>query len=89
MRFSVTGMATGGVVPRGVEGGRDVLCDLRGLRGWLEGVGLGGGKEVGRKMEVMRACVEKVEGAVCGMIVRGRERPRGWVPVMGGEGRRG
>jgi hypothetical protein len=30
----------------------------------------------------MNTCVEKVETAVYGMIVRGRERPKGWVPDL-------
>jgi hypothetical protein len=48
-------------------------------------VGGGGGllgKEVSKKMGVMQTCVEKVETAVCGFIVRGSERPKGWVPEL-------
>jgi hypothetical protein len=40
------------------------------------------GKDAEKKMEVMKTCVEKVEAAVYGMIVRGRERPKGWVPDL-------
>ena len=80
MRFAITGMATGGAVPRGVLG------DLRALRGWFEGLN-GVGRRARGKMEVMRSCVEKVEGAVYGMIVRGRERPKGWVMDVGEEKR--
>lgn len=78
-----------------------MLRDLRELRMQFEaldtsmGSGLLG-KEVGKKMGVMRTCVEKVETAVCGFIVRGSERPKGWVPDTtdrapggGGEGRGG
>jgi len=35
----------------------------------------------------MKTCVEKVENAVYGMIIRGRERPKGWVPDIGSEER--
>ena len=36
-------------------------------------------------MEVMRQSVEKVEGAVYGLVVRGSERPKGWVPDLSGD----
>ena len=104
MRFAITSMATHGTLPRGHkpseqdggQEGRDILTDLRALRSYFESLDTtSSGKDwtplkrdVGKKMEVMRSCVEKVEGAMYGMIVRGRERPKGWVPdVGGGEGR--
>ena len=65
---------------------RDILMDLRLLRSSFEALdstscgGTGLGKDVEKKMEVMKTCVEKVETAVYGMIIRGRERPKGWVP---------
>lgn len=90
MRFAITSMATNGALPRGaVEGvgeGRDILSDLRQLRAGFEGLD-GAGRRVDKKMDVMRTCVEKVEGAVYGMIVRGRERPKGWVMDVGEERR--
>lgn len=87
MRFAITGMATGGALPRGAGGeGRDILTDLRQMRAAFEGLDGAGGR-AGRKMDVMRTCVEKVEGAVYGMIVRGRERPKGWVMDVGEERR--
>lgn len=92
MRFAITNMATHGAVPRGAaatEGGEggDIMTDLRQLRASFEGLD-GAGRKADKKMDVMRSCVEKVEGAVYGMIVRGRERPKGWV-VDVGEERRG
>ena len=78
------------------EEGNDILTDLRTLRSCFESLDTtSSGKDwtplkrdVGKKMEVMRSCVEKVEGAMYGMIVRGRERPKGWMPdLCGGEGR--
>lgn len=90
MRFAITSMATSGALPRGAaEGGaegRDLLSDLRLLRAGLEGLD-GAGRRAEKKVDVMRSCVEKVEGAAYGMIVRGRERPKGW--VMDVEERRG
>ncbi|MCJ1438224.1 hypothetical protein MMC27_007611 [Xylographa pallens] len=62
---------------------RDVVQDLRELRMRFEGMDTRGGslgRDVEKKMEVMRTCVEKVENAAYGMIIRGRERPKGWVP---------
>lgn len=94
MRFAITTMATTGALPRasGPAGeGRDILTDMRAIRTLFEAlnVGDGGGfkRDVEKKLEVMRTCVEKVEGAVYGMIVRGRERPSGWVPDLGGSAR--
>ncbi|KAI9785566.1 MAG: hypothetical protein M1816_000377 [Peltula sp. TS41687] len=68
---------------------RDIVMDLRSLRAYFESLNTGGatgnswlGKEVEKKMEVMKSCVDKVENAVYGMIIRGRERPKGWVPSL-------
>lgn len=78
------------------DGGTDILTDLRSLRTCFEGLDLssgnasgGGGhleKDVKQKMEVMRTSVEKVERAVYGIIIRGRER---WAPDWGAENERG
>ena len=99
MRFAITSMATTGALPRGAppEGGddgegREILTDLRSLRTCLESLYttsrgtdfISLKRDVEKKMEVMRTCVEKVEIAVYGMIIRGRERPKGWVPDLGG-----
>jgi hypothetical protein len=93
MRFAITTMATTGSLPGSSTGGevgqeRDILMDLRGLRIGFQSLdtascgGTGLGKDVEKKMEVMKTCVEKVETAVYGMIIRGRERPKGWIPDM-------
>lgn len=92
MRFAITAIATGGSLPgsgeksdSGVE--RNIITDLRLLRSSFEALdttscgGTGLGRDVEKKMEVMKTCVEKVEYALYGMIVRGRERPAGWVPA--------
>ncbi|RDW87477.1 hypothetical protein BP5796_03171 [Coleophoma crateriformis] len=92
MRFAITTMATSGSLPgskdEGSEEDRTILMDLRVLRTHFEALdttscgGTGLGKDVEKKMEVMKTCVEKVEAAVYGMIIRGRERPKGWVPDL-------
>ncbi|KAF2815205.1 translin associated factor X [Mytilinidion resinicola] len=65
---------------------RDVLADLRELRLCLEGLEPSRGSkfegDAEKKMTVMRQCVEKVETALYGLIVRGQERPKGWVPDL-------
>jgi len=91
MRFAITTMATTGSLPgtKGEDGeNRTILMDLRSLRTRFEALdttscgGTGLGKDVEKKMDVMKTCVEKVETAVYGMIIRGRERPKGWVPDL-------
>ena len=42
-------------------------------------------RDTEQKMQVMRQSVEKVEGAIYGLVVRGSERPKGWVPDLGGD----
>ncbi|KAK6581133.1 hypothetical protein PZA11_006621 [Diplocarpon coronariae] len=93
MRFAITSMATTGTLPgsteeKGTTEDHDILMDLRSLRTNFQALdttscgGSGLGKDVEKKMEVMKTCVEKVETAVYGMIIRGRERPKGWVPDL-------
>jgi len=95
MRFAITTMATTGSLPssckddvNGVASDRDILMDMRELRMSFQALdttscgGTGLGKDVEKKMEVMKTCVEKVETAVYGMIIRGRERPKGWIPDL-------
>lgn len=93
MRFAITTMATTGSLPGSKNDedpaqDRDILVDLRSLRTSFEALdtascgGTGLGKDVEKKMEVMKTCVGKVETAVYGMIIRGRERPKGWVPDL-------
>jgi hypothetical protein len=65
---------------------RNILTDLRQLRSALESLNTSGtgpfGKEADKKAEVMRQSVEKVERALYGLIVRGAERPKGWMPDL-------
>ena len=92
MRFAITIMATVGSLPGAKEidssSKRTILMDLRSLRTHFEALdttscaGTGLGKDVEKKMEVMKTCVEKVETAVYGMVIRGKERPKGWIPGL-------
>ncbi|KAL8727353.1 MAG: hypothetical protein Q9166_006121 [cf. Caloplaca sp. 2 TL-2023] len=95
MRFGVTNMATTSAITRGAAteggpGGRDILMDLRAIRMSLESLDISSGssdwsflkRDIGKKMDVMKQSVEKVETSVYGMIIRGRERPKGWVPDL-------
>ncbi|KAI5369806.1 Putative Translin family [Septoria linicola] len=93
MRFAITTMAMNGKLPEitsapdtaesSSEDTRSILHDMRALRSALEALNARGGplgKDVDKKMEVMRASVEKVERALYGLVVRGAERPQGWLP---------
>ena len=95
MRFGITNMATHGSLPRGVplagkSEGRDILSDLRLLRSCFESLDTSFSsndgsylkRDIAKKLEVTQQSVGKVEKAVYGMIIRGRERPKGWVPDM-------
>lgn len=98
MRFAITVMATSGTLPKVTEGSvdqgeveRTVLTDLRALSAALDGLEVGRGsplaKDMSKKAEVMRSSVEKVERALYGLVVRGAERPKGWMPDDDGGGR--
>jgi predicted translin family RNA/ssDNA-binding protein len=84
MRFAITTMATSGSLPGSKDAGykqeRTILMDLRSLRAHFEALDTSSAFHSQKKMEVMVQSVEKVETAVYGMIVRGSERPKGWIP---------
>lgn len=66
-----------------IKNKRTVLSDMRAVRTYLEGVDVDEGplsREIDKKMTVMKQCVEKVENAAYSLIVRGQERPKGWLP---------
>lgn len=86
MRFGITMIAVG---DRDSEnaGAERILLDLRELRLAFESLGTTGSsgfmeKDIEKKMNVMKTCVEKVESAVYGVIIRGSEKPKGWVPDL-------
>lgn len=63
-----------------------IVVDLRALRSLFEAVSVPRRhfmfKDLGKKMEVMQNSVEKVERAAYGILVRGSERPAGWMPDL-------
>ncbi|KAK6512584.1 hypothetical protein TWF481_001468 [Arthrobotrys musiformis] len=93
MRFAITSVATTplsqllGAAADSVDGKEKstpqcLLQDLRTLQSAFEGLDLGFsafGKDAEKKLKVMQASVLKVEYAFYGMVVRGSERPEGWV----------
>ncbi|ETN38226.1 uncharacterized protein HMPREF1541_06257 [Cyphellophora europaea CBS 101466] len=92
MRFSITYMATNGKLPGGDSLEQSVLADMQALRGYLEGLNAAGNrdlKDFDNKLRVTKQSVEKVENSVYSMLVRGKERPKGWRPDAGpADGRR-
>ena len=97
MRFAITNIATNGTLPRADAATsekeseeRDILIDLRAIRTSFETLDTSMGpndysylkQDIRKKVEVMRQSVGKVEYAAYGMIIRGRERPKGWVPDL-------
>lgn len=85
MRFAITYMATNGQLPGSGEGSNaSILADMQLLRGELEGLDPSGSyvltKDFGQKLRTTRTSTEKVENGVYSMIVRGKERPKGWRP---------
>jgi predicted translin family RNA/ssDNA-binding protein len=81
-----SGTKTAGEVRATLGQGHDVVTDLRDLRAMFERLNVprnqGISKDFQSKMDVMQASVEKVERAAYGLLVRGKERPTGWVPDM-------
>ncbi|OAP62162.1 hypothetical protein AYL99_04365 [Fonsecaea erecta] len=89
MRFAITYMATNGHLPgisRGAESSHksSILTDMQDLRTGLEALDAsqlrGLSKHFDDKLKVTKTSVEKVENSVYQMIVRGKERPKGWKP---------
>jgi len=87
MRFAITYMATNGQLP-GANGqassNTSILADLQSLRSQLEVLDATGSyglaKDFEQKLKTAKISVEKVENGVYSMIVRGKERPKGWRP---------
>ena len=69
---------------------RNILSDLRSLSANLESLVINSSsdaqtplkRDLQKKLEVTRISVEKVEKAAYGLAIRGRERPKGWMPDM-------
>ncbi|KAE8355699.1 Translin family-domain-containing protein [Aspergillus coremiiformis] len=90
MRFAVTALSAGSVEGTGGLSGEQVgiVVDLREMRSLFEALSVppthGLMRDLGKKMEVMQGSVEKVERAAYGVLVRGSERPVGWMPDLSG-----
>ena len=87
MRFAITYMATNGKLPMKSDGGSSdstILSDMQDLRATFECVDIAGHRGLAReyesKLRTTRQSVEKIENGVYQMIVRGKERPKGWRP---------
>jgi hypothetical protein len=67
-----------------------IVKDLRDLRARCEALNVPRRhaaqmmRDLMKKLEVMQTSVEKVERAAYGILVRGSERPSGWMPELGG-----
>jgi hypothetical protein len=89
MRFATAVTALTGSLP-GSDGGlgRTILSDLQETSSMLlivPPVG-GWGKTYEKKTETMVEQVKKVERVGYGIVVRGNERPKGWMPDMNESG---
>jgi predicted translin family RNA/ssDNA-binding protein len=94
MRFAVTSLSAGGASQGEGEGTKlglseeqaGIVVDLREMRSLFEGLSVPRRanmmRDLGKKTEVMQASVEKVERAAYGILVRGSERPKGWMPDL-------
>ena len=84
MRFGVTHMATS----RSGSPDLSILADMQSLRSELEALNVEGSrslnKEYESKLRTTKQSVEKVENSVYSMLVRGKERPKGWRPDTDG-----
>ncbi|EXJ79231.1 hypothetical protein A1O3_08732 [Capronia epimyces CBS 606.96] len=85
MRFAITYMATNGQLPGSETGSSStILTDMQLLRSELERLDASGSYSLSRdfsqKLRTTRTSIEKVENGVYSMIVRGKERPKGWRP---------
>jgi predicted translin family RNA/ssDNA-binding protein len=81
MRFATVTTAQKGELVGG-SGGRNILGDMQALGCAFEALPRVPTKDFRGKMDVMRQSVRKVEKLGYGLVVRGSERPKGWVPDM-------
>ncbi|TQB70467.1 hypothetical protein MPDQ_000435 [Monascus purpureus] len=63
-----------------------IVVDLREMRSLFESLTIPRRhnmlRDMGKKLDVMQGSVEKVERAAYGILVRGSERPSGWMPDL-------
>lgn len=90
MRFATTSTALSGTMAGGQGGGggddepRTIVQDMHELGTLFEMLPVGGGNRFQweKKLEVTRQSVVKVERLGYDRIIRGSERPKGWVPDL-------
>lgn len=86
MRFAITYAATHGRLPGSETSDltqASILTDMQLLRSQLEGLSVTGHKlsrEYEQKMRTTQQSVEKIENSVYSLLIRGKERPKGWRP---------
>ncbi|KIX00245.1 uncharacterized protein Z518_10384 [Rhinocladiella mackenziei CBS 650.93] len=86
MRFAITYMATNGQLPgaKANNPNSSILNNMQLLRIGLEGLDPSGSyglsRDFAQKLKTAKNSIEKVENGVYSMIVRGKERPKGWRP---------
>lgn len=85
MRFATAVTALTGAVPGSPDGSRSILADLQEVSSALQVVPALPGKGFALKMSTMVEQVRKVERVGYGVVVRGNERPKGWVPDLNEE----
>ncbi|KAG5983722.1 hypothetical protein E4U43_006235, partial [Claviceps pusilla] len=81
MRFATVTTAQNGAMLGGPDG-RNILGDIQELGCAFELLREVPTKDYRSKMEAARQSVRKVEKLGYGLVVRGSERPKGWVPDM-------
>ncbi|KAG5930733.1 hypothetical protein E4U53_002149 [Claviceps sorghi] len=86
MRFATVTTAQNGAMLGGPDG-RNILADIQELGCAFELLRETPTKDYRNKMEAARQSVCKVEKLGYGLVVRGSERPKGWVPDMKDDGR--
>lgn len=88
MRFATVTTAQHGALlggeGEGEAGGerRTILCDIQALGCAFELLRAIPTRDYRGKMDAARQSVKKVEKLGYGLVVRGSERPKGWVPDM-------
>ncbi|KAL6876501.1 Translin [Trichoderma novae-zelandiae] len=80
MRFATVTTAQSGKLVGDYE--RNILGDIQELGCAFEMLPQMPTKDFRQKMEVMRQSINKVEKLGYGLVVRGSERPKGWIPDM-------
>lgn len=80
MRFATVTTAQSGELVG--QSGRTILADMQELDTAFELLPAVPTRDFRRKMDVMLQSVRKVEKLGYGLVVRGSERPKGWVPDM-------